>query len=153
MNEDVVGASPACDAPNTSEWSTILLPTKVTFILEVWVYIPFSMDPDNGPAIQKYESWGGAFYMITSFFFFEITKQMSTLKVNKYNLAESHLTWSNIACPQHGVEEMKAWIKFLGIKIQTQYKNLTSYAQRWTIGSCILCILSKTAQLWWNIIT
>ena len=35
-NEDVVGAAPAGDAPTTSEWSTILLPTKVRLILEVW---------------------------------------------------------------------------------------------------------------------
>ena len=31
-NEDVVGAAPTGDAPNTSEWSTILLPTKVRLI-------------------------------------------------------------------------------------------------------------------------
>ena len=35
-NEDVVGAAPTGDAPTTSEWSTILLPTKVQLILEVW---------------------------------------------------------------------------------------------------------------------
>ena len=34
-NEDVVGAAPTGDAPATSEWSTILLPTKVRLILEV----------------------------------------------------------------------------------------------------------------------
>ena len=34
-NEDVVGAAPTGDAPTTSEWSTIVLPTKVRFILEV----------------------------------------------------------------------------------------------------------------------
>ena len=34
-NEDVVGAAPTGDAPTTSEWSTILLPTKVRLILEV----------------------------------------------------------------------------------------------------------------------
>ena len=38
-NEDVVGAAPTGDAPSTSEWSTILLPTKVRLILEVWRYI------------------------------------------------------------------------------------------------------------------
>ena len=37
-NEDVVGVSPVGDAPTTSEWSTILLPTKVWLILEVWQY-------------------------------------------------------------------------------------------------------------------
>ena len=31
-NEDVVGAAPTGDAPATSEWSTILLPTKVQLI-------------------------------------------------------------------------------------------------------------------------
>ena len=35
-NEGVVGAAPVGDAPNTSEWSTILLPTKVCLILEFW---------------------------------------------------------------------------------------------------------------------
>ena len=35
-NEDVVGAAPTGDAPTTSLWSTILLPTKVWLILEVW---------------------------------------------------------------------------------------------------------------------
>ena len=35
-NEDVVGAVPIGDAPTTSEWSTILLRTKVRLILEVW---------------------------------------------------------------------------------------------------------------------
>ena len=35
-NEDVVGAAPTGDAPTTSEWSTILLPSKVRLILEAW---------------------------------------------------------------------------------------------------------------------
>ena len=34
-NEDVVGAAPKGDAPTTSEWSTILLPTQVRLILEI----------------------------------------------------------------------------------------------------------------------
>ena len=34
-NEDVDGAAPTGDAPTTSEWSTILLPTRVRLILEV----------------------------------------------------------------------------------------------------------------------
>ena len=34
-NEDVVGAAMIGDAPTTSEWSTILLPTKLRHILEV----------------------------------------------------------------------------------------------------------------------
>ena len=38
-NEDVVGAAPTGDAPTTSEWSTILLPTEVWLILEVWEYL------------------------------------------------------------------------------------------------------------------
>ena len=33
-NEDVVGVVRTGDAPTTSEWSTILLPTKVRLILE-----------------------------------------------------------------------------------------------------------------------
>ena len=33
--EDVVGAAPSGDAPTSSEWSTILLSTKVRLILEV----------------------------------------------------------------------------------------------------------------------
>ena len=37
-NEDVVGAAPTGAAPTTSEWSTILLPTKVWLTLEVWRY-------------------------------------------------------------------------------------------------------------------
>ena len=35
-NEDVVGAVPTGDAPTISEWSTILLPSKVGLILETW---------------------------------------------------------------------------------------------------------------------
>ena len=38
-NEDVVGAAPIGDAPTTSEWSTILLPTIVHLILETWRYV------------------------------------------------------------------------------------------------------------------
>ena len=34
-NEDVVEAAPTGDAPTTPELSTMLLPTKVRFILEV----------------------------------------------------------------------------------------------------------------------
>ena len=34
-NEDV-GAAPIGDAPTTSEWSTILFPTKACLILEIW---------------------------------------------------------------------------------------------------------------------
>ena len=37
-NEDVVGATPTGDAPTTSEWSTIQLPTKLPLILEIWRY-------------------------------------------------------------------------------------------------------------------
>ena len=36
-NEDVVGAAPAGDAPTTSEWSTILLPTNVSYIRDFMV--------------------------------------------------------------------------------------------------------------------
>ena len=39
INEDVVGAAPTGDAPTTSELSTIILPTKVCLVLEVWRYI------------------------------------------------------------------------------------------------------------------
>ena len=38
-NEDVVGAVPTGDAPTTSEWSTISLPTQVRLILETWQYL------------------------------------------------------------------------------------------------------------------
>ena len=38
-NEDVVGAAPTGDDPTSSERTTILLPTKVRLILEVWGYI------------------------------------------------------------------------------------------------------------------
>ena len=38
-NEDVVGTVLTLDASTTSEWSTILLPTKVRLILEVWQYV------------------------------------------------------------------------------------------------------------------
>ena len=38
-NEDAVGAAPTGDAPTTSEWSTISLPTQVRLILETWRYI------------------------------------------------------------------------------------------------------------------
>ena len=39
--EDVVGAAPTGAAPTTSEWSSILLPTKVRLILETWRYLKF----------------------------------------------------------------------------------------------------------------
>ena len=38
-NEDVVGAALTGDAPTTSEWSTISLPTKMQLILEVWQFV------------------------------------------------------------------------------------------------------------------
>ena len=38
-NEDVVGVAQTGDAPTTSEWSPILLPTKVRLILEVLRYM------------------------------------------------------------------------------------------------------------------
>ena len=41
-NEDVVGAAPTSDATTTSEWPTILLPTKVRLILEIWRYVHIS---------------------------------------------------------------------------------------------------------------
>ena len=41
-NEDVVGAAPTGDAPTTSEWSTILLPTKVRVILETWRWLCYT---------------------------------------------------------------------------------------------------------------
>ena len=45
-NEDVVGAAPTGDAPTTSEWSTIQLPTKVRLILETWRYSSISLLED-----------------------------------------------------------------------------------------------------------
>ena len=42
-NEDVVGAAATGDAPTTSEWSTILLPTRVRLILDVLRYEPFAI--------------------------------------------------------------------------------------------------------------
>ena len=39
-NEDAVGAAPTGGAPTTSEWSTILFPTKVCLILETLRYTP-----------------------------------------------------------------------------------------------------------------
>ena len=47
-NEDVVGAAPTGDAPTTSEWSTILLPTVVRLILKVLRYV---YAPANGTKI------------------------------------------------------------------------------------------------------
>ena len=41
-NEDVVRAAPIGDAPTTSKWSTITLPTEVQLILEVLRYCQFS---------------------------------------------------------------------------------------------------------------
>ena len=38
-NEDWVRAAPTGDAPTTSEWSTISLPTQVHLILETWRYV------------------------------------------------------------------------------------------------------------------
>ena len=37
-NEDLVGAVHTGNAPTTSEWSTILLPTKVSLISEILLY-------------------------------------------------------------------------------------------------------------------
>ena len=38
-NEDVIGAASTDDAPTTSEWSTILLHTKLRVVLEGWRYV------------------------------------------------------------------------------------------------------------------
>ena len=38
-NEDAVREAPTGDAPTTSEWSTILLPTNLCLILDVWLYL------------------------------------------------------------------------------------------------------------------
>ena len=46
-NEDVVGAAPTGDAPTTCEWLTILLTTKVGYILETWRYLCFG-DAEDG---------------------------------------------------------------------------------------------------------
>ena len=42
-NEDVVGAAPTGDAPTTSEWSTILLPTMLRLVLEIARYIKIGL--------------------------------------------------------------------------------------------------------------
>ena len=39
VKKDVFGAAPTGDAPATSEWSTILLPTRLWLIVEVSRYI------------------------------------------------------------------------------------------------------------------
>ena len=52
-NEDVVGAAPTGSAPTTSEWSTILLPTKVHIILVVlWYLFAYTMYFDVIVSIQ-----------------------------------------------------------------------------------------------------
>ena len=38
VEKDVVGAAPTGAYPTTSEWSTILLSTKVFLILKIWLY-------------------------------------------------------------------------------------------------------------------
>ena len=38
-NEDVVGAAPTDSSPTTSEWSAIVLPTRVQLQLEIWRYV------------------------------------------------------------------------------------------------------------------
>ena len=38
-NEDAIGAAPTGDGPTTSGWPTLLLPTKVPLILEMWRHI------------------------------------------------------------------------------------------------------------------
>ena len=48
-NEDVVGAAPTGDAPTTSKWSTILLPTKVRLILNVLRYYNVSQSTSRAP--------------------------------------------------------------------------------------------------------
>ena len=72
-NEDVVGTAPTGDVPTTSEWSTILLPTKVRLTLDVWkdvhhqsslcqqhlqihniVYLMINSDLDNENRFDKY---------------------------------------------------------------------------------------------------
>ena len=53
VNEDVVGATPTGNAPTTSEWSTILLPTTVRLILEIWPY-PFCAWANNRPNVECY---------------------------------------------------------------------------------------------------
>ena len=42
-NDDVVGAVPTGDAPTISEWSTIVLPTKVRFFTVFAFCIPISL--------------------------------------------------------------------------------------------------------------
>ena len=50
-NEDVDGAALTGDAPTTSEWSTILLPSMVRLILETWRY---SFLPLDSPLLVKH---------------------------------------------------------------------------------------------------
>ena len=53
---------PTGDAPTTSEWSTILLPTKVQLILEVWWYLPWC----SGIA-RKASYWPSWWWISTSY--------------------------------------------------------------------------------------
>ena len=52
-NDDVVGAAPTGDAPITSEWSTISLPTLVRLILEVWRHIILHPMPSTSTMSSK----------------------------------------------------------------------------------------------------
>ena len=69
-NEDVVGAAPTGDAPTTSEWSTILLPTKVRLILEVLRYL---WDADSMGSKPRSHSWGNSFIIVDT-----ITRAVAT---------------------------------------------------------------------------
>ena len=62
-NEDVVGAAPIGDAPTSSEWLTILLPTKGHQILEVWVYYVSAWVSDN----IYYTVWDEITYPFSNF--------------------------------------------------------------------------------------
>ena len=53
-NEDVVEAAPTGPAPTTSEWSTRLLPTKVTYIRDVVELCEF---PPISIRWQKFARW------------------------------------------------------------------------------------------------
>ena len=113
-NEDAVGAVPTMgDAPTTSEWSTILLPTKVRRILETWRYLKSVTLEEKDPFILLIQ-WHGCWcpgdarsqgisshdinlvlseYSTCSSFNFRSIKSSETFKRSALNLQHMNRHW------------------------------------------------------------
>ena len=128
-NEDVVWAAPTGDAPTTSEWWTILLPTKVQLILDVWRYITVvQIYVYCYVRVNTLLSFAVFYVMLLSFFLVSMTIRGSKLTMNNMWYFPVNDDISNIECNlKRNTRRLLSFIYFLTQVVIIFFRNTNLY--------------------------